>query len=42
VFEAELADVVPVVRASIGGTRIVGRLCVGEHLLFLNDGQCFE
>lgn len=30
VFEAELADVVPVVRASIGGTRIVGRLCVGN------------
>ncbi|KAM0917493.1 hypothetical protein ACQ4PT_009475 [Festuca glaucescens] len=30
VFETELADVVPVVKASIGGTRILGRLCVGN------------
>ncbi|XP_040384842.1 eukaryotic translation initiation factor 6-2-like [Oryza brachyantha] len=30
VFESELAGVVPVVRASIGGTRIVGRMCVGN------------
>lgn len=30
VFETELAGVVPVVRTSIGGTRIVGRLCVGN------------
>ncbi|XP_062208387.1 eukaryotic translation initiation factor 6-2-like [Phragmites australis] len=30
VLEAELAGGVPVVRASIGGTRIVGRLCVGN------------
>jgi translation initiation factor 6 (eIF-6) len=38
VFENDLADAVPVVKASIGGTRILGRLCVGEHyLLFLND-----
>ncbi|KAK7278338.1 hypothetical protein RJT34_23366 [Clitoria ternatea] len=29
-FEAELADVIPVVKTSIGGTRIVGRLCVGN------------
>uniref|UniRef100_A0A2P2JZY9 Eukaryotic translation initiation factor 6 eIF-6 n=1 Tax=Rhizophora mucronata TaxID=61149 RepID=A0A2P2JZY9_RHIMU len=34
VFEAELADVIPVVKTSIGGTRIVGRLCAGE------DSQC--
>ncbi|TVU03205.1 hypothetical protein EJB05_51264 [Eragrostis curvula] len=30
VLEAELAGAVPVVRASIGGTRIVGRMCVGN------------
>jgi translation initiation factor 6 len=28
-FEAELADVIPVVKTSIAGTRIVGRLCAG-------------
>ncbi len=30
VFEAELADHVPVIHASIAGTRIVGRMCVGN------------
>ncbi|XP_047060264.1 eukaryotic translation initiation factor 6-2-like [Lolium rigidum] len=30
VFENDLADAVPVVKASIGGTRILGRLCVGN------------
>ncbi|KAG5013151.1 hypothetical protein JHK86_025412 [Glycine max] len=30
VFEAELADVIPVVKTSIGGTRIIGRLCAGN------------
>ncbi|KAK7269001.1 hypothetical protein RIF29_21715 [Crotalaria pallida] len=29
-FEAELADVIPVIKTSIGGARIVGRLCVGN------------
>ncbi|XP_057812359.1 eukaryotic translation initiation factor 6-2-like [Salvia miltiorrhiza] len=29
-FEAELAGVIPVVKASIAGTRIVGRLCAGN------------
>ncbi|KAL2325222.1 hypothetical protein Fmac_024280 [Flemingia macrophylla] len=29
-FEGELADVIPVVKTSIGGNRIVGRLCVGN------------
>jgi translation initiation factor 6 len=29
-FESELADVIPVVKTSIGGTRIIGRLCVGN------------
>ena len=30
VFEAELAYTVPVVKASIGGMRILGTLCVGN------------
>ncbi|CAD5195839.1 unnamed protein product [Musa acuminata subsp. malaccensis] len=30
IFEAELADVIPVVKTSIGGTRIIGRLCAGN------------
>jgi hypothetical protein len=30
VLEAELAGTVPVIRATVGGTRIVGRLCVGN------------
>ncbi|XP_021911239.1 eukaryotic translation initiation factor 6-2-like [Carica papaya] len=29
-FEAELADVIPVVKTSIGDTRIIGRLCAGN------------
>lgn len=28
-FESDLADVIPVVKTSIGGTRIIGRLCAG-------------
>ncbi|EOX90606.1 Eukaryotic translation initiation factor 6 isoform 3 [Theobroma cacao] len=31
-FEAELADVIPVVKTSIAGTRIIGRLCAGQLL----------
>ena len=31
IFESELADVIPVVHASIGGCRIIGRLCVGNR-----------
>ena len=31
VFESELADHIPVVKASIAGTRIVGRMCVGNR-----------
>ncbi|KGB75186.1 eukaryotic translation initiation factor 6 [Cryptococcus deuterogattii 99/473] len=31
VFEAELADVVPIVHTTIGGTRIVGRLTAGNR-----------
>lgn len=30
-FEAELAEHIPVVHTSIGGTRILGRLCVGNR-----------
>lgn len=34
VFEAELQDVIPICHASIGGTRIVGRLTAGYvHLI---------
>ncbi|XP_004297441.1 PREDICTED: eukaryotic translation initiation factor 6-2 [Fragaria vesca subsp. vesca] len=29
-FESELADVIPVIKTSIGGTRIIGRLCAGN------------
>ncbi|CAM6092435.1 unnamed protein product [Calypogeia fissa] len=29
-FEAELSDVIPVVKASISGTRVIGRMCVGN------------
>ncbi len=31
VFEAELADVIPVVHASIAGTRVIGRLTAGNR-----------
>jgi len=31
IFESELADAIPVVHASIGGCRIIGRLCVGNR-----------
>ncbi|KAG0080642.1 eukaryotic translation initiation factor 6 [Podila epicladia] len=30
-FEAELGDIVPIVHTSIAGTRIIGRLCVGNR-----------
>ncbi|KAK6233916.1 hypothetical protein QUC31_006322 [Theobroma cacao] len=29
-FESELADVIPVIKTSIAGTRIIGRLCAGN------------
>ena len=31
VFEAELADHIPVVKTAVAGTRLVGRLCVGNR-----------
>ncbi|KAF9404093.1 Eukaryotic translation initiation factor 6 [Podila epigama] len=30
-FESELGDVVPIIQTSIAGTRIIGRLCVGNR-----------
>jgi hypothetical protein len=30
VFEAELADHIPVIKTSVAGTRLVGRVCVGK------------
>jgi hypothetical protein len=30
-FESELADAIPVVKTSISGTRIIGRLCAGTN-----------
>ena len=29
VFESELAETIPIVRTSIAGTRIIGRMCAG-------------
>ena len=29
VFESELAETIPIVRTSVAGTRIIGRMCVG-------------
>ncbi|KAF9128327.1 eukaryotic translation initiation factor 6 [Mortierella sp. 14UC] len=31
VFETELKDIIPIVHTSIAGTRIIGRLCVGNQ-----------
>ena len=31
VFESELAEAIPIVRSSIAGTRIIGRMCVGAR-----------
>lgn len=31
VFESELGDVIPIILTTIGGTRIVGRLCAGNR-----------
>ncbi|XP_024224702.1 eukaryotic translation initiation factor 6-like [Bombus impatiens] len=30
-FEAELAETIPVIHASVARCRIIGRLCVGKH-----------
>lgn len=40
-FEAELADVIPVVKTSIAGTRIIGRLLAGnDHFFPLSHTKC--
>ncbi|KAM3683774.1 hypothetical protein ACJW31_12G174000 [Castanea mollissima] len=46
-YEAELADVIPVVKTSIAGTSIIGRLCAGNKnglLFFYNttDQGCLQ
>lgn len=33
IFEAELAEHIPVIKTSVSGTRLVGRVTVGEGLL---------
>lgn len=37
VFEAELQDLIPIVRTTIAGTRIVGRLTTGCVLIHLTS-----
>ena len=32
VFESELAETVPIVRTSVAGTRIIGRMCAGARV----------
>lgn len=38
-FEAELGDVIPIVHTTISGTRIVGRMCVGNRRGLLVPAQ---
>lgn len=40
-FESELADIIPVVKTSIAGTRIIDRLCVGKDLQSFNGFEAF-
>lgn len=40
VFEAELAEHIPVIKTSIAGTRLVGRMCVGECGPLARCGRC--
>ncbi|ODQ82968.1 hypothetical protein BABINDRAFT_5852 [Babjeviella inositovora NRRL Y-12698] len=39
VFEAELGDVIPIIHTTIAGTRIVGRMCVGNRRGLLVPAQ---
>jgi hypothetical protein len=32
VFESELAETIPIVRTSVAGTRIIGRMCAGARV----------
>lgn len=42
VFEAELADHIPVVKTSVAGTRLVGRLTVGNRNGLLLPNTCTD
>lgn len=41
-FEGELADVIPVVHASLAGCRILGRMCVGNKHGLLVPNTTFD
>lgn len=42
VFEAELSDHIPVVYTTIGGTRVIGRVCVGNRKGLLVSSICTD
>lgn len=42
VFEAELGDHIPVVYTTIGGTRVIGRVCVGNRKGLLVSSICTD
>ena len=42
VFEGELADAIPVVHCSFGGTRIIGRTCVANRHGLLLPNTCTD
>lgn len=42
VFESELADIIPVIHASIGGTRVIGRLTAGNRHGLLVPNTCTD
>lgn len=42
VFEAELSGLIPVIHASIGGNRIIGRLCAGNKRGLLVPASCTD
>jgi translation initiation factor 6 len=42
VFESELADHIPVIKTSVGGTRLVGRVAVGNKNGLLLPNSCTD
>lgn len=42
VFESELADHIPVIKTSIGGTRLIGRVAVGNKNGLLLPNSCTD
>lgn len=42
VFEAELAETIPVIHASLAGCRIIGRMCVGKVFVYLVGLRLFR